>query len=273
MSKYSLFFCVICITFLASCSNYSKVLKSNDPEVKREAADKYFEKNDFVRAAQLYEEVIILQKGIKNLENVYYRFAQCQYEMKDYYSAAHYFKSFSESYTNSPLREDAAYMVALSYFQDSPQYRLDQENTTKAIEAFQLFVTQYPNSKYLPEVNHYVSELRRKLEIKAFEAANLYYNTSDYRAASIAFQNILKDFPDTKDIEKIKFLILKSNYELAQKSIESKKKERFEKAIKSYYDFVEEYGNSKFKNEAENMFDNATKQLKLINNQENLTKK
>lgn len=251
---------------IISCNNFTKVMKSNDPEYKKEMADKYFEKEEYSKAQVLYEDVIATLKGVKNLENVFYRYAECQYENKDYYSSAYYFKSFVDSYIHSPLRENAMYMVAMSHYEDSPQFRLDQEATQKAIESFQLFINAYPKSDKVFDANAKIDELRKKMEKKSIAAAELYYNTEDYRAASIAFENVLKNFPESSNNERINYLIVKSNYELAKNSIEEKQLERYQKTLKSYYNFVEKYTTSKYKSELESIFDETSKQIKKIEN-------
>ena len=46
----------------------------------------------------------------------------------------------------------------------SPNYSLDQENTNEAMEKLQIFIDNYPNSKYSTEANNYIRELQIKLE-------------------------------------------------------------------------------------------------------------
>jgi outer membrane protein assembly factor BamD len=43
-----------------------------------------------------------------------------------------------------------------------------------------------------------IDELNYKLEFKAYENARQYYKMADYKAADIAFENVLNDFPATK---------------------------------------------------------------------------
>ena len=52
-----------------------------------------------------------------------------------------------------------------------------------------------------------------------------------YRAANIAFENVLEDFPSTKLRPKIYDYILKSRYELAANSVYDLKKDRIENAL------------------------------------------
>jgi len=99
------------------------------------------------------------------------------------------------------------------------------------------------------------------LELKAYDNAKLYYRMEDYKAATIAFKNMLNDFPDTEYREELLFLSLKANYKLASNSVEKKKKDRFEETIKSYTKFVDNYPSSSYLREAESIYEDAQKQL------------
>jgi outer membrane protein assembly factor BamD len=47
-------------------------------------------------------------------------------------------------------------------------------------------------------------------------SAKLYYNLGDYKAAVIALNNSIEQFPETKYREEIMFLILKASYLLCR---------------------------------------------------------
>ena len=137
-------------------------------------------------------------------------------------------------------------MYAKSNQMESPKPELDQTSTYKALEAYALFLMTYPNGKYIAESNDAVKTLRRKLEKKALAAAELYYKTENYKAAATSYELILKDFPDIEESERVSYMIVKSDFKLAQNSIPSKKAERFNNVVKAYTDFKYKFGNSKY---------------------------
>ena len=53
----------------ASCSNYQKLLKSNDVQQKYAAAVKYYEKGDYYRASELLDAVTPLLTGTEQAED------------------------------------------------------------------------------------------------------------------------------------------------------------------------------------------------------------
>jgi len=260
-----IFILVLAAGVSTSCSKYNKLLKSQDVELKYTKAVEYYEKDDFQRALPLFEELIALNRGTARSETIYYYFAKCHFGLRDYYLASFYFDTFTKTYPNSKYTEECAYMTAYSHYLNSPLFSLDQEDTHRAIKQFQLFLERYPNTSLRDTSNILVEKLLYKLEEKAYESAALYYDIHQYKAAAVALNNVLKDFPNSRHKEDILFLILESNYLLAARSVESKKEERLRETIKSYHNFVDSFANSKKLKQAEGIYDNVLRELERIN--------
>ena len=107
-----------------------------------------------------------------------------------------------------------------------------------AINELQEFLNNYPNSERSKNISQLIDELSYKLEFKAYENARQYYKMGEYKAANVAFENVLEDFPSTKLRSKIYDYIMKSRYELAMKSVYGLKDERIESAL-TYTKLVE----------------------------------
>src|SRR5690606_35842674 len=140
----------------------------------------------------------------------------------------------------------------------------DQEYTYRAIEALQLFINLYPDSDRAQEAAGLIDQLRDKLETKAFNNAKLYLDMGlqdDYRAAVIAFDNVLIEFPDTKYAEEMEFLSVKAQYLYAEQSHPRRQEERFGKALELYDSFIIDYPESKFRKEADQLKRDAEKGL------------
>jgi outer membrane protein assembly factor BamD len=106
-----------------------------------------------------------------------------------------------------------------------------------------------------------IDELRLKLEQKAFDNAKLYYLTENYKSATVALENMIKDFPDSPHREEIEFLIVKSSYLLAINSVASKKEERLNNTIEYYHNFVDHFQDSKYIKKAEDFYADALREL------------
>jgi outer membrane protein assembly factor BamD len=221
-----------------SCSNYQKLLKSSDNELKYTKALAYFEKGDYLKSQQLFEQIMAFFKGTDKAEKIAYYNANCYYKQKDYILAGYYFRSFSTNFSSSIYAEEALYLSAYCSYLDSPRSSLDQTSTSEAISSLQVFINQYPKSDRVTECNKLIDELRAKLEKKDIDIAMLYYKMSDYKASVVSLNNVLKDYPDTKSKELILFSILQAKYEYAIKSVYEKRRERLSVAMDSYDELV-----------------------------------
>ena len=259
---------ILLVFTLLSCSEYQKVLKSTDLEYKFTKAKEYYEKEKYNKAYPLFDELLTLYRGTQKAADVYYYLAYTNFKLHDYILAAYHFKNFSKTFPNHENAEDAAYMVGYCYYLESPVYSLAQDYTYKAINEIQLFVNTHPNSEKLADCNKLIIELRRKLEKKSFEHAKLYFQTSYYQSAVVAFNNTLNDFPDTKFREEALYLRFKATYELAINSVESKKLQRFIEAKTAYLDFVDTFPGSSWSEAADEQFEEVKKQLEYLKNQQ-----
>jgi outer membrane protein assembly factor BamD len=238
---------IIFSLLLTSCkSSFEKVRQSNDPESYLKAANEYFEAEDYLKAQTLYELAVEFYRGKAEAEDLYYRYAYTYYYMKQYTLAAYYFNNFTRTFYNSTKKEEMAFMAAYSNYEMSPSYKLDQGPSEKAIEQLQTFINTYPSSPRVEESNKLIDEMRKKLEIKAFEQGKLYEKIGNYQSAMVAYENVLKDFPETQNQEEIRYLIIKSNYQLAKKSIYEKMEDRLNSTIEKCNKFETKYPKSKY---------------------------
>lgn len=262
---------VIFLFSFNSCSKYNKLLKSTDYEMKYNAAVNFYNNKKYFQALQLLEELISVFKGTARAEQTYYYYAKSYFETGDYLTAAYHLNNFAKTFPSSQLAEECQYLNAYCYFLDSPVYSLDQTSTLDAIKQFQLFINKYPKSSRVGESNRLIDQLRLKLETKAFMNARLYYKMSEFRSATIAFGNVIKDFPATLYKEECLYLQVKSSYKYAEQSIESKKKERYKETIEHYYKLLDSYSASKFLREVESIFNDSKKELDKIEKDKSVT--
>jgi outer membrane protein assembly factor BamD len=269
------------ITVSGCKSKFEKLKASNDNAKKYQEAVKYYNKKDYNRALSLFEDLVQRYRGRGEAEDLYWYYAYTNYNLRDYTSARYHFKTFADTYPSSPRAEECRYMAAYCYYLESPVYSLDQENTLKAIDALQLFINLYPKSEKVVEASKLIDILRGKLEEKSYANAKLYLTIGDYKSAVIAFNNSMRDYPDSKFSEEMEFLIIKAEYLYAKNSLEVRQEERYNEAIKSYEEFSEKYPQSKYfkeaselKKDSEKGIENAKRYLAdVANNQKILRQK
>ncbi|MEO6130639.1 MAG: outer membrane protein assembly factor BamD [Saprospiraceae bacterium] len=239
--RFIIYSLLIISTLTACRSEFEQVRTSNDPAKILATAIKYYDKGDYLRAQTLMELVLNQYRGTKDGEELFFKYAYTHFHLANYELAATYFTNFTTTFGYSPYTEEADYMIAYSYYKQSPSFRLDQEPSIKAINAFQDFANKYPESERVPECNKLIDELRAKLEEKAFAQGQLYYDLSQYQAAVTSFKNMLTTFPESARSETVRFLILKASYEYALKSVYAKRAERYDDAKTMYTAYINRY--------------------------------
>ena len=265
--KKTPFFLIILVLTLFSCSDYQKLLKSDDAELKYTKAVEYFNKGDFMRASTLFDAIANYYKGTERSETVLNYMARSYMGQKDYFSASEYYKTYVKTYPKGKYVIESKYMIGYCFYLDSPDPRLDQTSTYSAIAAFQEFLDVYPESDKVPEANKLLEELTNKLAYKAYLNAKLYYNLgnylgNNYESAVISAQNALKKYPSTSYREELLMLILDSKYEQAVQSVDEKKADRYRSTIDEYYNYINEFPNGKYRKQADKIINESKKIVK-----------
>lgn len=266
------------ILSLTSCGEYIAVQKTTDYEYRYETAKAYFADGHFDRAAVLLTDIVTYMKSTQNGEESLYMLALAEFNNKDYESASSYFKKYFQSYPKGMFVEASRYYSALALYRQIPDPRLDQSSTASAIREFQSFIEVYPYSRHREQAQQCINEMQDVLVEKEYLAAKLYYELGDYvnncayggsnyEACVVTAQNALKEFPFASNSrrEDLSILVLRSKYQLAKKSVEAKRIDRFRDAIDEYFSFVNDFPESKFMDEARRIHRNADAIVKKKN--------
>jgi outer membrane protein assembly factor BamD len=263
-------FIVLIISLLViSCSEYEKLMKSTDYELKKNKAKEYFDRGQFVKASELLAQVLPRYRASEEAEGLSWMNAQCFFGMKDYIMAGSEFRNFADLYPYSKNAEDANFLAAMCDFYQSPRAELDQENTRNAINGFNLFLMRFPASLKADEAKKHIKDMQERLVEKSYLSAKLYYDMKQYKAAIVALNNSLKEFPETSNREE---LMLSSLFLYAENSIASKQIERYQATLDDYYSFMEEFPKSSYSKEVNRIFQTTGRVLKInvetkVNNQ------
>lgn len=255
------------LALLTGCTQYAKVQKSMDYDYKYELAKAYYMQGEYSQASSLLEDVLAFMKGTVQAEESLYMLAMCYYDMGDYVTASHYLTTYFNTYPRGVYAETARFMSAKALYLDTPDPRLDQSSTIKAIGEIQLFTEYYPYSKHKDEVNHMLYDLHDRLVEKEYRSAKLYYDLgnymgNNYQACIITAQNALNDYPYTKLREDLSMLILRARFSMAKESVLEKMIDRYRDTVDEYYAFMNEFPESKYAKEAEKIYRDAQKALK-----------
>ena len=262
MKKLTLIASCVALLMTSCVNEYNQITKSGDYTLKYEYAKQCYAQGKYSRAVPLLQELVTMKKGSTEGEECLYMLAMSEFGMKDYETASEYFKKYFSSYPKGRYAENAKYYVGESLFQNAPEPRLDQSTTMTAIAAFQEYLDIFPDAHLKAQATGRLYALQDLLVEKEYKSARLYFDLgtyfgnctnggNNYEACIVTAQNALKDYPYSNKREEFASLVMKSKYELAKMSVESKQLERYQDAEDECYGFINEYPDSKERTLAE----------------------
>ncbi len=260
---------LLLVGVMSGCGkSMTKLLKNPDAAYKLRMAEQFFAKKSFVKAQQVYEDIMPFYKTSKEFEDIYYKYAYCAYNLYDFMNAENLFKSYLEIFPTSARAEEIDYMRAYCFYKQSPKALLDQTNTLKAMGMMQTFINTHPTSPRNKEASEIIDLCRAKLETKDFLSAQLYYDLGQFRAAGVAFTALLNSFPESARADEYKLMVIKSYFQFAEMSIEEKRVERFEQVVNECYEFTDRYPDSKLRKDVETFLNKSQNNIKSLQNEQ-----
>jgi outer membrane protein assembly factor BamD len=252
---------------LVGCQSVTKVLKSKDAEYKLRMAEQYYAKKKWNFAQQVYEDIMPYYRGDVKFEDIYYKYAYTAYHQRDFLNAENLFKTFLEIFPNSTRAEEVDYMRAYTFYRQSPKPTLDQTNTMKAMGMMQTFINTHPGSPRNKEAAAIIDICRQKLEVKDYNAARLYFDLGQFRAAAVSFNTLLNTYPETNRAEEYKLMAIRSYYRFAEMSVEAKREERFEQVISECNEFIDRFPESRLAQQVRDFMQQSQNKLKTNTNE------
>jgi len=263
----NLVFAFLVIFLISSCSEYHKVLNKGKNAERYALAEQLYNEEKYDKAIPLFEKVVGPYAGKPQMERIQYMIAKSSYEVKDYGLASYYFTKFINNYPKSSKLQEAAFLSAKSYYMSAPKYSVDQQDTYKALEAFQGYIDDYPNSELSTDANAYHQELTYRLEVKDFEVAKQYYHTEYYVSAITAFDTFNEEHLGSLLKEDALYYKFKSSYELGMNSALIKKTGRLKDAKIAYDKFQKAFPESDKIKGMQNDLDQIDKEINSTNKQ------
>ena len=257
----------ILMALLTGCSEYSRILKSADVDEKYEYAKMYYEKGLYTRSAVLLSDVVPIYRGTEKAEEALYLLAMSYFKMNDFLSSSEYFQRYCNSFPRGSKIQECRFNLAYGDYKDSPDARLDQTTTKKAIKELDEFIDLYPRTQLADSATAMRIELSDKLCYKEYLSAKLYLDlgtymyANNYEAAVIVARNAQNEYPYSKYREDLGFIIFKARYEAATKSVAEKAEERYRAAYDEYFTFSNEYPETVYAKETQKMYEKLKKKM------------
>ena len=255
---------LLLLSVTLSCAN-KELIKPGEPiDSAYEKSIAFYEKEMYSDAAYGFDLVTRMGRGTTYAKEAQFLLAESYFKNKQYLLAASEYERYISYYPQDQRRQEVEFNRALSYYQQSPRYRLDQGPTMRAIELFQLFNNNYPNSPFINESAQKIDELRNKLARKTYESGQFYLRTLRYKAATIYFDQTIDLYPETRWAESALLKIIETYVSYAQQSIQSKQVKRYNLAVENYEKFLQLFPQSMLRSEAESYYLQAVSEIRKL---------
>lgn len=179
---------MILVLLFAACSS-NKISKSMPAAEKMAIADQYFEQEKYHKAIPYYTEVVLDRNSIYTAE-AQMKLGNCYFEQEKYMEARFEYQELIRLFKNYPEIGKAYFRIGVCYFEESLNPHYTQEETNKAILAFNTFLDKFPFHEKKDKALEYLDKCNYKLLEKTYYNGYAYYKLSDYSSALLYLEEI-----------------------------------------------------------------------------------
>ncbi len=174
-----------------------KVLNIGNPDLRFAEIKKLYERKKYDRVIEEIEVYLIAFSGTAKVDSAQLLLAEAHFYNGEFLLGQAEYERLSEQFPQSPLVEEARYKSALCWSKLSPKQELDQKYTQKALDEFQGFLEEYPQSHYAKDAEEGLTKCREKIAMKELAAAQLYFKMRKYESAILYFDQVIDTYYST----------------------------------------------------------------------------
>lgn len=193
--------CLVCVVlFFSGC-----VLGDSEPNYEEYTPEELYAlgENALVnvakpeRAIQYFEAIERIYPYSSWSKRALLKVAISQHRARKYEEARLVAQRYLEIYPTDPDAPDAAFLVALSYYDQIDDIGRDQEVTINALKAFRFLIETYPDSKHVRSAQLKFELAMNQLAAKEMDVGRYYLKKGFYTAAINRFRIVIEDFQTT----------------------------------------------------------------------------
>ena len=230
---------LLSFSFILSCST-TKDKKLDSPskllrEAKRfyKAGDTERTKNNINMIMEDFPDSNERLAGLMLLADIHYR-------EEEYEEAKFRYQKFTELYPAHKYVDRAHFYKAMSNFKLSDLASRDLTPVNSALEGFNNFINEFPDSTYKVQAQKIVRQCLDILAQNIFEIGKFYFRTGSYQSAIIRLKNLMVEYPTHSYIAEAQFLLAESYFH----------EQNYSKARAQYKIVLQKYPRTEFAKQA-----------------------
>lgn len=187
----------MCLAGAQGCAGRSPGVRM-DPDDALAVAKRAYERGKCLQAIGDLENLVLNHPGSAEAGEAQFLLGECHRRIEQYDLARSAYQDLIREYPKSEFRDDAQLMIGVSYYDESLPPEYDQEMTWKAVEEFEVFLTEYPESPLWQEAEAWLGRCRDKIAEKQYLNGELYLKMGYTRAARLTLEQVAHDYPSSK---------------------------------------------------------------------------
>lgn len=186
MKKILIVFIVIITLF--GCSK-NKLTQQMPIERKMEIGNEYMELGKYHKAIPYFSDVVF-ERNSKYTAEAQMKLGDCYFFQNKFMEARFEYEELIRLFHDYKDINMAYFQIGVCYYNESRPAHYTQEETEKAITAFETFIEKFPFDEMKKDAIDYIQKCRYKLLEKKYYNGYAYYKMFDYSAALMYFDEI-----------------------------------------------------------------------------------
>jgi outer membrane protein assembly factor BamD len=151
------------------------------------------------RAQEMFEGILKRAPFSKWAPLAQFNLGQCHEKQGRYPEAIAAYQTVVSKYPNDAIADDAQYQIGYVLLTEAREGSYDAASQQKAREAFEDFITRYPESEKVSQARENMKSLEGGVTKGALDIAKFYEKTKNYKAAVIYYNEVVKNQPDSPE--------------------------------------------------------------------------
>ena len=176
-------------------------------------------------ATKLFEYVKTKYPFSKQAALADLQLADVKFRQELYTEAASAYSAFGQLHPNHEQADYARFRVGLSLFKDAPgdvalfppAHEKDQRTLREAQKSLEEFLAAWPKSKYVPEAEKVLAEVRGRLAEHEWYAAKFYASREKWAGAAGRVETLLEKYPGSPREVDAMFLLAKAYEKMGER--------------------------------------------------------
>ncbi len=188
--------------FVSSCSSTKAAIASPDKvcREKFEKAKKDYDKGHDPDAQEKLRDISVNCVGYDYAEEAQYMLGQSHFRNEQWIEAETEFQILVDHWERSKYVQEARWKICRAAYLQAPSWDRDPSLTQQAIERNVAFISDFPTGTWTDSAKQNRDDLVDRMAERRYETARLYLKMDEPQAATIYFNLLLKEFPESKHV-------------------------------------------------------------------------